>query len=79
MKRKSFSPFSQSIRNITIFTILVNGLAWLGPVLGGDPTTPGLGFLVWAAAPMVSALVVKLLLRDEVSLGFRPAFKRNGR
>ena len=35
------------IRNIIIFTILVNRLAWLGPVLGGDPITPGLGFLEW--------------------------------
>ncbi|MCJ7703537.1 MAG: hypothetical protein MUO62_18295, partial [Anaerolineales bacterium] len=69
----------QTIRNIIIFTILVNGLAWLGPVLGGDPTKPGLGFLVWAAAPIVSALVMKLLLRDKVSLGFKPAFKGNGR
>jgi hypothetical protein len=47
------------IRNIIIFAILVNGLAWLGPVLGGDPTTPGLGFLVWATAPIVSVLVMK--------------------
>jgi len=69
----------QSIRNIIIFIILVNGLAWLGPVLGGDPTTPGLGFLVWATAPIVSALVIKLLLRDKVSLGFKPAFRGNGR
>jgi len=28
----------QAIRNIIIFAILVNVLAWLGPVLGGDPT-----------------------------------------
>ena len=63
----------QAIRNITIFTVLVNGLAWLGPVLGGDPTTPGLGFLVWATAPIVSALVMKLLLRDKGALGFKPA------
>ena len=69
----------QAIRNITIFTVLVNGLAWLGPVLGGDPTTPGLGFLVWATAPIVSALVMKLLLRDKGALGFKPAFKGNGR
>lgn len=69
----------QLLRNIILFTILVNGLAWLGPVLGGDPTAPGLGFLVWAVAPIVSALVVKLLLRDKISLGFRPAFKGNGR
>jgi len=69
----------QTIRNIIIFTILVNGLAWLGPILGGDPITPGPGFLVWAAAPIVSALVMKFLLRDKVSLGFKPAFKGNGR
>lgn len=69
----------QDIRKIVVFALLVNGLAWLGPVLGGDPTAPGLGFLVWGAAPIVSALVMKLLLRDEVSLGFRPAFRGNGR
>jgi membrane protease YdiL (CAAX protease family) len=69
----------QAIRNIIIFAILVNGLAWLGPVLGGDPTTPGLGFLVWGTAPIVSALVMKFLLRDGVSMGFKPAFKGNGR
>jgi membrane protease YdiL (CAAX protease family) len=69
----------QAIRNIIIFALLVNGLAWLGPLLGGDPTTPGPGFLVWGTAPIVSALAVKFLLRDEVSMGFRPAFRRNGR
>jgi membrane protease YdiL (CAAX protease family) len=69
----------QAIRNILIFAILVNGLAWLGPVLGGDPTTPGPGFLVWGTAPLVSALVMVFLLRDKVSMGFRPAFRGNGR
>ena len=69
----------QNIRNIIIFSILVNGLAWLGPVLGGSPTAPGPGFLVWATAPLVSALVMKFLLRDNVSLGFKPALKGNGR
>ena len=58
---------------------MVNALAWLGPVLGGDPVTPGLGFLVWAIAPIVATLVMKLVLRGKVSLGFKPAFKRNGR
>ena len=73
------SSRKQTVRNIIIFAILVNGLAWLGSVLGGDPTAPGPGFLVWATAPIVSALVMKLLLRDKVSLGFKPAFKGNGR
>jgi membrane protease YdiL (CAAX protease family) len=73
------SNTSQTSRNIIIFAILVNGLAWLGPILGGDPTTPGPGFVVWGTAPLVSALVMVFLLRDEVSLGFRPAFRGNGR
>jgi len=69
----------QTIRNIIIFTILVTGLAWLGPVLGGDPTEPGLGFLVWGTAPLVSALIMKFLLRDNVSMGFKLKLKGNGR
>ena len=68
-----------SVRNLIIFVLLVNGLAWLGPLLGGDPVTPGPGFLVWALTPIGSALLVKLLLRDPVSLGLRPAFQGNGR
>lgn len=32
---------NQAIRNIIIFTILVNGLAWLGPVLVDDITMSG--------------------------------------
>ncbi|HSR33283.1 MAG TPA: CPBP family intramembrane glutamic endopeptidase [Anaerolineae bacterium] len=69
----------EALRNIIIFTILVNGLAWLGPVLGGDPTTPGPGFLLWGIAPLASAMVVKLSLQDKVSLGLRPMFRGNGR
>lgn len=70
---------NKAIRNIIIFIILVTGLAWLGPVLGGDPTEPGLGFLVWGTAPLVSALIMKFVVRDTVSLGFRPNLKGNGR
>ena len=68
-----------SVRNIIIFAVLVNGLAWLGPLLGGSPTDPGAGFLLWAAAPMLSALVLKFLLQDGISLGLKPALKGNGR
>lgn len=68
-----------SIRNIIVFIILLNALAWLGPVLGGDPSEPGLGFLVWATAPIVSAVVMRFLLRDKVSFGFKPKFRGNGR
>ena len=69
----------QTIRNIIIFSVLVSGLAWLGPVLGSSLTAPGPGFLVWGAAPILSVLVMKFLLQDKVSLGVKPAFKGNGR
>lgn len=74
-----FVEKKQTIRNIIIFTILVTGLAWLGPVLGGDPTEPGLGFLVWGTAPVVSAFVMKFLFRDKVSMGFKMKLKENGK
>ena len=59
-------------RNILLFTLLVNGLAWLGPMLGGSPTEPGLGLLVWGSAPLVAALIMKFALHDRVSLGLKP-------
>ncbi len=70
---------SEALRNIIIFALLVNGLAWLGPLLGGDPTNPGLGFLLWGIAPIASALIMKFVLRDGTPLGFRPYLRGNGR
>ncbi|MCB0127526.1 MAG: CPBP family intramembrane metalloprotease, partial [Caldilineaceae bacterium] len=70
---------SAAVRNIIIFTLLVNGLAWLGPVLGGDPTNPGIGFLLWGVAPIAAALLMKFLLRDKTPLGFRLYLRGNGR
>jgi hypothetical protein len=68
----------EAIRNTVIFAILVNGLAWLGPVLGGNPTTPGPGFLLCGIAPIASTVVTKSFLQDRVSLGLGPAFSGNG-
>ncbi|GAH73914.1 unnamed protein product, partial [marine sediment metagenome] len=41
------SERKKTIRYIVIFSVLVNVVAWTGPLLGGDPTSPGLGFLIW--------------------------------
>ncbi len=65
-------------RNILLFALLVNGLAWLGPMLGGTPTEPGLGLLVWGSAPFVAALIMKFVLRDRVSLGLKPKVREKG-
>ncbi len=36
------SERTKAIRYIVIFSVLVNVVAWIGPLLGGDPTSPGL-------------------------------------
>lgn len=68
-----------AIRQLILFTLLVNGLAWLGPLLGGDPTAPGLGVLVWGTAPFVATLVMKFVVRDKTALGLNLALRGNGR
>jgi len=65
----------RTIRNIVFFTLLVNVLAWLGPVLGGDPVEPGPGFLLWGIAPLASCLIVRAVTRDWGDLGIRPRFR----
>ncbi|MEZ4710184.1 MAG: lysostaphin resistance A-like protein [Caldilineaceae bacterium] len=70
---------SVAIRQLILFTLLVNGLAWLGPLLGGDPTAPGLGVLVWGTAPFVATLVMKFVVRDKTALGLNLALRGNGR
>jgi membrane protease YdiL (CAAX protease family) len=68
----------RTIRNLIFFTLLVNALAWLGPALGGDPSEPGPGFLLWGVAPLLSCLVVRAVTRDWGDLGIRPGFRKNG-
>lgn len=69
----------RATRAIIIFTALMSGLAWGGAQLGGTPTEPGLGLLVWGAAPIGAALIMKLVLRDKVDMGWRPRLRGNGR
>ncbi len=67
------------MRNIMLFILLVNGLAWLGPWLGGSPTEPGPGLFVWGSAPLVAALIMRWLVRDRISFGMRPVLRANSR
>ena len=69
----------QILLRILIFALLVNVFAWLGPVLGGSPTAPGPGFLLWGIAPILSALIMRYGLRDRVDMGWRPRLRGNGR
>ncbi len=69
----------RTIRHIVMFSMLVNAVAWTGPMLGGDPASPGLGFLVWGTAPILASLLMRAVTRDWSDLGARPAVRKNAR
>ncbi|MFC2054569.1 type II CAAX prenyl endopeptidase Rce1 family protein [Chloroflexota bacterium] len=75
----NYSERKKTIRYIVIFSVLVNVVAWIGPLLGGDPTSPGLGFLIWGIAPILVSLLMRAVTRDWSDLGARPAIRKNVR
>ena len=79
MQEMNTSERKKTIWHIVIFSVLVNLVAWAGPMLGGDPTSPGLGFLVWGTAPILVSLVMRAVTRDWSDLGVRPGIRKNAR
>jgi membrane protease YdiL (CAAX protease family) len=69
----------QTIRNVVVFSVLVIAFAFLGPLLGGSPNQLGLGFFVWASAPLVVSLLLRAVTRDRSDLGAKPAISKNMR
>jgi membrane protease YdiL (CAAX protease family) len=67
----------RTIAGVAGFCALVTAVAWVAPALGGTPASPGPGFVLWATAPLVVALLVRALSRDWADLGLRPGFRRN--
>jgi membrane protease YdiL (CAAX protease family) len=68
---------SKTLWHIVIFSVLVNVVAWIAPALGGTPSSPGLGFVLWGTAPLVVSLIMRLVTRDWSDLGIKPAFRKN--
>jgi membrane protease YdiL (CAAX protease family) len=62
---------------VAIFSLLVNVLAWIAPLLGGSPASPGPGFVLWGAAPLLVSLLMRTVTRDWPDLGLKPAIKKN--
>ncbi|MBK8903501.1 MAG: CPBP family intramembrane metalloprotease [Anaerolineaceae bacterium] len=69
----------KTVRKIAVFSLLVTALAFISPLLGGSPTAPGVGFIIWGTAPMLVAILIRLLTRDWSDAGLRPAIRKNAR
>ncbi len=71
------SKRKKTIGNIVIFCILVTVLAFISPLLGGSPSKPGFGFILWGAAPLLVSLLMRAVTRDWSDLGIKPEIKKN--
>ena len=67
----------RTIWNIVIFSLLVNVVAWIAPFLGGSPSSPGLGFVLWGTAPLLVSIILRTATRDWSDFGIKPAFGKN--
>lgn len=73
-------------RNLIVFTLLVLGIAAFARVIepltvppGAEPSTSGLGQLLWLIAPLGIMLLLRIFGGDGwKDLGLRPNFKSNG-
>jgi membrane protease YdiL (CAAX protease family) len=62
---------------VVVFSILVSITAWVAPMLGGGPSSPGPGFILWGTAPLLISLLMRTVTRDWSDLGSRPAIRKN--
>jgi membrane protease YdiL (CAAX protease family) len=62
---------------IVIFSILTLVTAFLAPLLGGSPRSMGPGFILWGAAPLLVALLMRLITRDWADAGLKLAIRKN--
>jgi Type II CAAX prenyl endopeptidase Rce1-like len=71
-----------TIRNLTIFVILVLASGWLGRGLDelmGNPSGESLGMLLWIMMPLGVSLLLRAFAGDGwKDFGIKPNFKRNG-
>ncbi len=71
----------KTIRNLVIFTILVLAIGWIGRGLDvqmGNPSSEGLGILLWISMPLVTSLLLRAFAGDGwKDFGIKPNFKGN--
>jgi len=70
-----------TIRNLVIFTTIVLGIGWVGrglDVMMGNPSTEGLGILLWIGTPLVASSLLRAFAGDGwKDFGIKPNFKGN--
>jgi len=71
------SKRKETVWHIVIFSFLVTAVALISPLLGGSPSSPGLGFIIWGIAPMLVAILMRIAMRDWSDAGFKPAIRKN--
>lgn len=73
----------KTIRNLTIFTIVVLAIGWVGRALDvqiGNSSTEGLGILLWIATPLLASLLLRAFAGDGwQDFGIKPNLKGNGK
>lgn len=67
----------KTIRNVIIFSVLVLIVAWFAPLLDGNSTSQGPGFILWGLAPLLVSLLLRATTRDWADFGAKPAIKKN--
>lgn len=71
------SERKKSIRLVVAFSFLVTLIAFCSPLLGGSPSAPGLGFIIWGTTPLTVAALIRIVTRDWSDAGLNPAFRKN--
>ncbi|MGE5375897.1 MAG: type II CAAX prenyl endopeptidase Rce1 family protein [Bacteroidota bacterium] len=79
---KSQNPSDKTtVRNLTIFIILVLASGWIGwglDRLMGNPSVDSLGMLVWITTPLIVSLLLRTFAGDGwKDFGIKPNFKGN--
>ena len=85
MKTKRMTIQNQSnrttIRNLVIFTTIVLAIGWIGrglDVLMDNPSSEGLGILLWIASPLVVSLLLRAFAGDGwKDFGVKPNLRGN--
>lgn len=66
---------NKTIRYIVIFSVLVSVVAFISPLLGGSPSSFGPGFILWGTAPLLLAVLMRIVTRDWSDAGLKPAIR----